>query len=60
MELAVFDQHRRKFDNFSSLILEWVSANETLAHFNLDSSMKMVPKDDGTGQTRLHGRCSAL
>uniref|UniRef100_A0A670JKH2 Nucleoporin 210 like n=1 Tax=Podarcis muralis TaxID=64176 RepID=A0A670JKH2_PODMU len=59
LELALFDQHRRKFDNFTSLILEWISANQSLAHFALPRSMQMVPKDDGTGQTRLHGttRC---
>ncbi|XP_060109889.1 nuclear pore membrane glycoprotein 210-like [Heteronotia binoei] len=55
LELALFDQHRRKFDNFSSLILQWMSANETLAHFTHPQTMQMVPKDDGTGQTRLHG-----
>ncbi|XP_060057445.1 nuclear pore membrane glycoprotein 210-like isoform X2 [Erinaceus europaeus] len=55
LELAVFDQHRRKFDNFSSLILEWKSSNETLAHFEDGNSMEMVAKDDGSGQTRLHG-----
>ncbi|XP_073904110.1 nuclear pore membrane glycoprotein 210-like isoform X5 [Castor canadensis] len=54
LELAVFDQHRRKFDNFSSLMLEWKSSNETLAHFE-DKSMEMVAKDDGRGQTQLHG-----
>ncbi|KAI4590352.1 hypothetical protein MJG53_001401 [Ovis ammon polii x Ovis aries] len=55
LELAVFDQHRRKFDNFSSLILEWKSLNETLAHFENYNSVEMVAKDDGSGQTRLHG-----
>nr|XP_056709486.1 nuclear pore membrane glycoprotein 210-like [Euleptes europaea] len=55
LELALFDQHRRKFDNFSSLILEWTSADAALAHFTRPRSMQMVPKDDGTGQTRLHG-----
>ncbi|XP_067395378.1 nuclear pore membrane glycoprotein 210-like [Emydura macquarii macquarii] len=55
LELAMFDQHRRKFDNFSSLVLEWKSANETLAHFTDSKSMQMVAKDDGSGQTRLHG-----
>uniref|UniRef100_A0A670JIP3 Nucleoporin 210 like n=1 Tax=Podarcis muralis TaxID=64176 RepID=A0A670JIP3_PODMU len=62
LELALFDQHRRKFDNFTSLILEWISANQSLAHFALPRSMQMVPKDDGTGQTRLHGttrRCAS-
>ena len=51
----MFDQHRRKFDNFSSLILEWKSLNETLAHFENYNSVEMVAKDDGSGQTRLHG-----
>ncbi|XP_064226483.1 nuclear pore membrane glycoprotein 210-like isoform X15 [Aotus nancymaae] len=55
LELAVFDQHRRKFDNFSSLMLEWKSSSETLAHFEDYKSVEMVAKDDGSGQTRLHG-----
>uniref|UniRef100_A0A8C2V5N8 Nucleoporin 210 like n=1 Tax=Chinchilla lanigera TaxID=34839 RepID=A0A8C2V5N8_CHILA len=55
LELAVFDQHRRKFDNFSSLMLEWKSSNETLAHFKDYKSMEMVAKDDGSGQARAHG-----
>ncbi|KAF6076191.1 tropomyosin 3 [Phyllostomus discolor] len=55
LELAVFDQQRRKFDNFSSLMLEWKSSNETLAHFENYNSVEIVAKDDGSGQTRLHG-----
>uniref|UniRef100_A0A8B9IA61 Nucleoporin 210 like n=1 Tax=Anser brachyrhynchus TaxID=132585 RepID=A0A8B9IA61_9AVES len=55
LELAVFDHQRRKFDNFSSLVLEWKSFNETLAHFSDARTVKMVAKDDGTGQTQLHG-----
>ncbi|KAL6068729.1 hypothetical protein STEG23_029892, partial [Scotinomys teguina] len=55
LELSVFDQHGRKFDNFSSLILEWKSSNETLARFDDSKSMEMVAKDDGSGQTQLHG-----
>ncbi|XP_044528675.1 nuclear pore membrane glycoprotein 210-like [Gracilinanus agilis] len=55
LELAVFDQHRRKFDNFSSLMLEWKSSNGTLAYFENYKVMLMVAKDDGSGQTRLHG-----
>lgn len=55
LELAVFDEHRRKFDNFSSLMLEWKSSNKTLAHFENYNSVEMVAKDDGSGQTRLHG-----
>ncbi|XP_006976524.2 nuclear pore membrane glycoprotein 210-like isoform X1 [Peromyscus maniculatus bairdii] len=55
LELAVFDEHGRKFDNFSSLILEWKSSNETLARLDSAKPMEMVDKDDGSGQTRLHG-----
>ncbi|GAB1287765.1 Nuclear pore membrane glycoprotein 210-like [Apodemus speciosus] len=55
LELAVFDQHGRKFDNFSSLMLEWKSSNKTLAHFEDSKSVEMVARDDGSGQTRLHG-----
>nr|XP_060613914.1 nuclear pore membrane glycoprotein 210-like [Anolis sagrei ordinatus] len=55
LELALFDQHRRTFDNFSSLVLEWTSANRSLARFSRPDSMQMVPKQDGTGQSRLHG-----
>ena len=36
-------------------MLEWKSLNETLAHFENYNSMEMVAKDDGSGQTRLHG-----
>uniref|UniRef100_A0A8C4J8N3 Nucleoporin 210 like n=1 Tax=Dromaius novaehollandiae TaxID=8790 RepID=A0A8C4J8N3_DRONO len=55
LELAVFDQQQRRFDNFSSLVLEWKSSNETLAHIPDPIAMKMVAKDGGNGQTRLHG-----
>ncbi|NXA43132.1 P210L protein, partial [Eudromia elegans] len=55
LELAVFDQQQRQFDNFSSLVLEWKSSNEILAHISDPRTMKMVAKDGGTGQTRLHG-----
>uniref|UniRef100_A0A7M4E290 Nucleoporin 210 like n=1 Tax=Crocodylus porosus TaxID=8502 RepID=A0A7M4E290_CROPO len=58
LELAVFDQHGRKFDNFSSLVLEWKSSNETLAHFTDAKSMQMVAKNDGSGQIRMHGTIS--
>uniref|UniRef100_A0A8C3BL98 Nucleoporin 210 like n=1 Tax=Cairina moschata TaxID=8855 RepID=A0A8C3BL98_CAIMO len=60
LELAVFDHQRRKFDNFSSLVLEWKSSNETLARFSEARSMKMVAKDDGTGQTQLYYGCACL
>ncbi|KAK7800852.1 hypothetical protein U0070_011162 [Myodes glareolus] len=47
--------NKQLFDNFSSLMLEWKSSNETLAHFEDSKSMEMVAKDDGSGQTHLHG-----
>nr|XP_033779467.1 nuclear pore membrane glycoprotein 210-like isoform X2 [Geotrypetes seraphini] len=56
LELSVFDKHRRKFDNFTSLLLIWKLSNDTLAQFSTAMSMQMVAKDDGTGQTRLHGQ----
>ncbi|XP_021232281.1 nuclear pore membrane glycoprotein 210-like isoform X2 [Numida meleagris] len=55
LELAVFDRQQRRFDNFSSLVLEWKSSNRSLAHFSDASAMEMVLKDDGSGQTQLHG-----
>nr|XP_014349605.1 PREDICTED: nuclear pore membrane glycoprotein 210-like [Latimeria chalumnae] len=55
VELSVLDHHGRKFDNFSSLLLECNSSNETLAYFHQDYIMKMVAKADGSGQKRLHG-----
>ncbi|XP_078525021.1 nuclear pore membrane glycoprotein 210-like [Lissotriton helveticus] len=55
MELAAFDQHHCKFDNFSSLLIEWKSSNEILAQFLKSEAMKMIEKGDDTGQTRLHG-----
>ncbi|XP_040508537.1 nuclear pore membrane glycoprotein 210-like isoform X7 [Gallus gallus] len=55
LELAVFDGQQRKFDNFSSLVLQWKSSNRSLAHFSDSGATRMVLKDDGSGQTRLHG-----
>ncbi|XP_038624412.1 nuclear pore membrane glycoprotein 210-like [Tachyglossus aculeatus] len=55
LELTALDRHRRKFDNFSSLLVDWGSSNRTLAHFEPDEPMAVVAKGDGSGQTRLHG-----
>lgn len=55
LELAVFDGQQRKFDNFSSLVLHWKSSNRSLAHFSEARATRMVVKDDGGGQSRLHG-----
>ncbi|XP_015740000.1 nuclear pore membrane glycoprotein 210-like isoform X2 [Coturnix japonica] len=56
LELAMFDGQQRKFDNFSSLVLQWKSSNRSLAHFSDARATRMVLKDDGSGQTRLHGQ----
>ncbi|XP_075043553.1 nuclear pore membrane glycoprotein 210-like [Mixophyes fleayi] len=56
LELIVYDQHRRKFDNFSSLLIEWTSSDESMAHLSHNEDMQMVSKGDGSGQTWLHGQ----
>ncbi|XP_075181549.1 nuclear pore membrane glycoprotein 210-like [Anomaloglossus baeobatrachus] len=54
LELFIFDQHRRKFDNFSSLAMDWTSSNETTALLPHGQGMQEIAKSDGTGQTWLH------
>ncbi|KAM4661946.1 nuclear pore membrane glycoprotein 210-like [Discoglossus pictus] len=56
LELTIYDQHRRKFDNFSSLLIEWTSSNETLAQLSNHSDMHIIQKGDGSGQMWLHGQ----
>ncbi|XP_073514049.1 nuclear pore membrane glycoprotein 210-like [Phyllobates terribilis] len=56
LELIILDQHKRKFDNFSSLAIDWSSSNETNAHLSYSQGMQEIPKSDGTGQTWLHGQ----
>ncbi|KAM4017480.1 nuclear pore membrane glycoprotein 210-like [Anomaloglossus baeobatrachus] len=56
LELFIFDQHRRKFDNFSSLAMDWTSSNETTALLPHGQGMQEIAKSDGTGQTWLHGQ----
>ncbi|XP_077144594.1 nuclear pore membrane glycoprotein 210-like isoform X2 [Ranitomeya variabilis] len=56
LELIILDQHKRKFDNFSSLAIDWTSSNETTAHLSSSQGMQEIPKSDGTGQTWLHGQ----
>uniref|UniRef100_A0A8C9LAN5 Nucleoporin 210 like n=1 Tax=Pavo cristatus TaxID=9049 RepID=A0A8C9LAN5_PAVCR len=55
LQLEVFDGQQRKFDNFSSLVLQWRSSNRSLAHFSDSRATRMELQDDGSGQTRLHG-----
>uniref|UniRef100_A0A4W3J8U5 Nucleoporin 210 like n=1 Tax=Callorhinchus milii TaxID=7868 RepID=A0A4W3J8U5_CALMI len=58
LELTAYDQHRRKFDNFTSLLVNWKSSNNSLASFHVTKPMEMISKDDGSGQRRQHGTVS--
>uniref|UniRef100_A0A4W3J8M2 Nucleoporin 210 like n=1 Tax=Callorhinchus milii TaxID=7868 RepID=A0A4W3J8M2_CALMI len=62
LELTAYDQHRRKFDNFTSLLVNWKSSNNSLASFHVTKPMEMISKDDGSGQRRQHGdaHCNGL
>lgn len=55
LDLAAYDQQGRRFDNFSSLNIQWESTWPLLASINLDLPMQLVARDDGSGQKRLHG-----
>lgn len=60
LELIIYDQHERKFDNFSSLAMDWTSSNETIAHLSNGKSMQEIAKSDASGQTWLHGEWSCF
>ncbi|XP_045407447.1 nuclear pore membrane glycoprotein 210 isoform X2 [Lemur catta] len=55
LDLAAYDQQGRRFDNFSSLSIHWESTRPLLASIELDSPMRLVSQDDGSGQKKLHG-----
>ncbi|XP_038670312.1 nuclear pore membrane glycoprotein 210-like isoform X3 [Scyliorhinus canicula] len=55
LELTAFDQYGRKFDNFTSLQINWKSSNFSLGSFHPEIQMEMFLRDDGSGQKRLHG-----
>ncbi|XP_047687526.1 nuclear pore membrane glycoprotein 210 isoform X1 [Prionailurus viverrinus] len=55
LDLAAYDQQGRRFDNFSSLNIQWESTRPSLASINLDLPMQLVARDDGSGQKKLHG-----
>ncbi|KAF0877816.1 PO210 protein, partial [Crocuta crocuta] len=55
LDLAAYDQQGRRFDNFSSLNIQWESTWPLLASINLDLPMQLVARDDGSGQKKLHG-----
>ncbi|XP_067865995.1 nuclear pore membrane glycoprotein 210-like [Heterodontus francisci] len=55
LELTAYDQYGRKFDNFTSLQINWKSSNISLGSFHPTIQMEMFLRDDGSGQKRLHG-----
>ncbi|XP_059827483.1 nuclear pore membrane glycoprotein 210-like [Hypanus sabinus] len=55
LELTAYDQHGRKFDNFTSLLINWNSSNTSLGSLHPTIHMEMIMRNDGSGQKRLHG-----
>ncbi|XP_044919308.1 nuclear pore membrane glycoprotein 210 isoform X2 [Mustela putorius furo] len=55
LDLAAYDQQGRRFDNFSSLNIQWESTRPLLASIRLELPMQLVARDDGSGQKKLHG-----
>ncbi|XP_045146070.1 nuclear pore membrane glycoprotein 210 [Echinops telfairi] len=55
LNLAAYDQQGRRFDNFSSLSIQWESTRPTLASIEVTQPMTLVSQDDGSGQKKLHG-----
>ncbi|XP_037658720.1 nuclear pore membrane glycoprotein 210 isoform X2 [Choloepus didactylus] len=55
LDLAAYDEQGRRFDNFSSLSVQWESTRPLLASTELDLPMQLVSRDDGSGQKKLHG-----
>nr|XP_015203546.1 PREDICTED: nuclear pore membrane glycoprotein 210 [Lepisosteus oculatus] len=60
LDLAVYDQQGRKFDNFSSLSIIWESTKVSLASIEPTMPMEQHIKEDGNGQKKLHGRQTVL
>eukprot|EP00073_Rattus_norvegicus_P046194 XP_017448342.1 PREDICTED: nuclear pore membrane glycoprotein 210 isoform X1 [Rattus norvegicus] len=55
LDLGAYDQQGRRFDNFSSLSIQWESFRPLLASIEVDQPMQLVSQDDGNGQKKLHG-----
>ncbi|XP_036893348.1 nuclear pore membrane glycoprotein 210 [Sturnira hondurensis] len=55
LDLVAYDQQGRRFNNFSSLSIQWESTRPLLASIELDLPMQLVSQDDGDGQKKLHG-----
>ncbi|KAM5147759.1 nuclear pore membrane glycoprotein 210 [Mantella aurantiaca] len=55
VQLTAYDRHGTKFDNFSSLAIDWDSSMIQLASFDAVKSMTYIEKEDANGQRKLHG-----
>ncbi|XP_075039219.1 nuclear pore membrane glycoprotein 210 [Mixophyes fleayi] len=55
LQLSAYDHHGRKFDNFSSLAIDWDTSKVLLASFDASKPMEYIQQEDGTGQKKLHG-----
>ncbi|XP_077181720.1 nuclear pore membrane glycoprotein 210 isoform X2 [Paroedura picta] len=55
LDLEVYDQQGRKFDNFSSLNIIWESRKHSLASVESSMPMELSLKDQGNGQKKMHG-----
>ncbi|XP_040215305.1 nuclear pore membrane glycoprotein 210 [Rana temporaria] len=55
VQLSAYDSHGTKFDNFSSLAIDWESSKIQLASFDSDKPMSYFEKEDSNGQRKLHG-----
>ncbi|KAM3914823.1 nuclear pore membrane glycoprotein 210 [Leptodactylus fuscus] len=55
LHLSAYDHQGRKFDNFTSLAVEWDSSKLPLASFDASKPMEYIQKEDGSGQRKMHG-----
>ncbi|XP_040262784.1 nuclear pore membrane glycoprotein 210 [Bufo bufo] len=55
LQLSAYDHHGRKFDNFTSLAVEWDSSKVPLANFDASKPMEYIQKEDAGGQRKMHG-----
>lgn len=60
LELAAFDQQGRKFDNFSSLSVQWESSKASVASIEPSMPMELLQIKDGNKQMKLHGDSSII
>ncbi|XP_048212293.1 nuclear pore membrane glycoprotein 210 [Perognathus longimembris pacificus] len=60
LDLGAYDQQGRRFDNFSSLSLQWESTQPSLASMEPKQSLQLVSRSDGSGQKKLHGLQAVL